>query len=74
QYTDSGNVPGIGKCDLNQLIGNKSLSWFIDSNQENQSNVVDLQQSSGIGIAFSKYPDGYGINLYENPVNPQYTG
>ncbi|EOP25416.1 MULTISPECIES: glycoside hydrolase family 25 protein [Bacillus] len=74
QYTDSGNVPGIGKCDLNQLIGNKSLSWFIDSNQENQSNVVDLQQSSGIGIAVSKYPDGYGINLYENPVNPQYTG
>jgi len=28
QYTETGNVPGIGKCDLNELIGNKSLSWF----------------------------------------------
>ena len=28
QYTETGNVPGIGKCDLNELIGNKSLKWF----------------------------------------------
>lgn len=28
QYTETGNVPGIGKCDLNSLIGSKSLSWF----------------------------------------------
>ncbi|MFE7378501.1 GH25 family lysozyme [Bacillus cereus] len=28
QYTETGNVPGIGKCDLNYLIGNKSLEWF----------------------------------------------
>ncbi|PHC86026.1 N-acetylmuramoyl-L-alanine amidase [Bacillus wiedmannii] len=28
QYTETGNVPGIGKCDLNYLIGNKSLKWF----------------------------------------------
>ncbi|MGH1326581.1 GH25 family lysozyme [Bacillus pretiosus] len=28
QYSETGNVPGIGKCDLNSLIGNKSLSWF----------------------------------------------
>lgn len=25
QYTETGNVPGIGKYDLNSLIGNKSL-------------------------------------------------
>ncbi|AJG27426.1 N-acetylmuramoyl-L-alanine amidase [Bacillus anthracis] len=31
QYTETGNVPGIGKCDLNSLIGNKSLSWFTES-------------------------------------------
>ncbi|MDA1614974.1 GH25 family lysozyme, partial [Bacillus cereus] len=74
QYTDSGNVPGIGKCDLNRLVGNKSLSWFIDSNKANQSNIVYKQQPNGIGIAVSKYPDGYGINLYENPMNPQFTG
>ncbi|WP_437124523.1 glycoside hydrolase family 25 protein [Bacillus paranthracis] len=31
QYTETGNVPGIGKCDLNELIGNKSLSWFTNN-------------------------------------------
>ncbi|PFI24062.1 GH25 family lysozyme [Bacillus cereus] len=28
QYTETGHVPGIGKCDLNYLVGNKSLEWF----------------------------------------------
>ncbi|PFS16378.1 N-acetylmuramoyl-L-alanine amidase [Bacillus cereus] len=28
QYTETGYVSGIGKCDLNYLIGNKSLEWF----------------------------------------------
>lgn len=28
QYTETGNVPGIGKCDLNSLVGNKPLTWF----------------------------------------------
>ncbi|WP_429780665.1 GH25 family lysozyme [Bacillus wiedmannii] len=28
QYTETGNVPGIGKCDLNSLIGDKPFSWF----------------------------------------------
>ncbi|MGN4423008.1 glycoside hydrolase family 25 protein [Bacillus cereus group sp. MYBK30-1] len=71
QYTDSGNVPGIGKCDLNQLIGNKDLSWFIGTNQ---SSIDNIKPSNGIGIAVSKYADGYGINLYEDPANPQFTG
>lgn len=26
------------------------------------------------GIATSKYADGYGVNLYENPADSQYTG
>lgn len=30
QYTETGNVDGIGKCDLNYLIGGKSLDWFTD--------------------------------------------
>ena len=29
QYTETGNVPGIGKCDLNELVGDKGLEWFI---------------------------------------------
>lgn len=62
---------------MNQLIRNKPLSWFISSDQVNQSiqfNKEDTQRLNGIGIAVSKYPDGYAINLYENPANPQFTG
>lgn len=62
---------------MNQLIGNKSLSWFIGSDQVNQSILSEkenAQQPNGIGIAVSKYDDGYGINVYENPTNPQFTG
>ncbi|TBL21824.1 N-acetylmuramoyl-L-alanine amidase [Bacillus paranthracis] len=33
QYTETGNVPGIGKCDLNELIGNKGLEWFTGVEQ-----------------------------------------
>ncbi|WP_459500022.1 GH25 family lysozyme [Bacillus sp. C1] len=35
QYTETGNVSGIGKCDLNKLIGSKSLSWFTDTGTNN---------------------------------------
>ena len=34
QYTETGNVPGIGKCDLNSRVGSKSLSWFTGAVQE----------------------------------------
>ncbi|MFJ1104485.1 GH25 family lysozyme [Bacillus sp. GX] len=34
QYTETGNVPGIGKCDLNSLVGNKPLTWFTGAEQE----------------------------------------
>ena len=30
QYTETGNVSGIGTCDLNYLIGGKSLAWFTN--------------------------------------------
>ncbi|PGZ54808.1 N-acetylmuramoyl-L-alanine amidase [Bacillus anthracis] len=38
QYTETGDVPGIGKCDLNQLMGEKSLSWFTNEEEEMKSN------------------------------------
>ncbi|PEA53444.1 N-acetylmuramoyl-L-alanine amidase [Bacillus pseudomycoides] len=38
QYTEFGNVEGIGKCDLNKLNGNKTLEWFTNSSQNNSSN------------------------------------
>ncbi|HDR7980356.1 TPA: GH25 family lysozyme [Bacillus cereus] len=60
QYTETGNVPGIGKCDLNSLIGNKSLSWFTESaTQESvQAPTKNIIQSG----AFSPYetPDVTG--------------
>ncbi|MGG1339669.1 GH25 family lysozyme [Bacillus toyonensis] len=34
QYTETGNIPGIGKCDINSLIGDKPLSWFTGAVQE----------------------------------------
>ncbi|PEC65299.1 GH25 family lysozyme [Bacillus toyonensis] len=44
QYTETGNVPGIGKCDINSLIGDKPLSWFTgavqEQVQENKQNII----------------------------------
>ncbi len=78
QYTETRNVPGIGKCDLNYLVGSKPLSWFTNQSQATEKVKEQPQQDNekleGIGIATSKYADGYGVNLYENPADPQYTG
>ncbi|PEB39602.1 GH25 family lysozyme [Bacillus pseudomycoides] len=71
QYTETGNIDGIGKVDLNYLVSDKSLSWFIDGTSQVQDN---LGQPVGIGIAISKYPEGYRINLYKNPEEPIFTG
>ncbi|MBC6972572.1 N-acetylmuramoyl-L-alanine amidase [Bacillus sp. Xin] len=67
QYTDKGNVSGIGTCDLNQLVGGKPLSWFTGEDASNN-------QPKGIGIAISKYREGYGINLYTAPKDGYYNG
>ncbi|HGO9409108.1 TPA: GH25 family lysozyme [Bacillus cereus] len=41
QYTETGHVEGIGKCDLNELIGNKSLSWFTGLEETMVSSPYD---------------------------------
>ncbi|OBZ60101.1 N-acetylmuramoyl-L-alanine amidase [Bacillus pacificus] len=41
QYTETGHVDGIGKCDLNELIGNKSLSWFTGAEQTMAASQYD---------------------------------
>lgn len=52
QYTETGNVPGIGKCDLNSLVGSKPLSWFTGATQEQgQTTKQNIIQSG----AFSTY-------------------
>ncbi|WP_369355602.1 GH25 family lysozyme [Lysinibacillus capsici] len=54
QYTETGNVPGIGKCDLNSLIGSKSLSWFTGAAQE-QIQAEEPKQNIIQSGAFSPY-------------------
>ncbi|WP_306299303.1 N-acetylmuramoyl-L-alanine amidase C-terminal domain-containing protein, partial [Bacillus cereus] len=61
QYTETGNVPGIGKCDLNELIGSKPLSWFTEMNQPEQ-NV-----SNG-GYQYVK-SGGFGVSLVPEVLN-----
>lgn len=48
QYTETGNVAGIGKCDLNKLIGNKDLSWFTNEST-NVSPDYKCVVTGGIG-------------------------
>lgn len=74
QYADGetgGWLDGVGKVDLNVLNGDKPLSWFIGGNDLNPIQPI---QKEGIGHATSKYDDGYGVNLYENPANPIFAG
>ncbi|WP_042345491.1 GH25 family lysozyme [Bacillus massiliigorillae] len=43
QYTDTGKLAGVtGYVDLNKLIGNKPLSWFIDEQPVGPSKVYRL--------------------------------
>lgn len=76
QYTETGNVPGIGKCDLNELIGSKPLSWFtVAATQESvQAPKQNIIQTG----AFSPYelPDAVGalksLNMTGNVIiNPE---
>ncbi|MCU5100965.1 GH25 family lysozyme [Bacillus cereus] len=61
QYTETGNVPGIGKCDLNELIGSKSLSWFTEEKQPEQT------VSNG-GYQYVK-SGGFGVSLVPEVLN-----
>ncbi|WMY17204.1 GH25 family lysozyme [Bacillus tropicus] len=54
QYTETGNVPGIGKCDLNSLIGSKPLSWFTEEAQKQIQAEAPKQNIIQTG-AFSPY-------------------
>ncbi|PGZ52952.1 N-acetylmuramoyl-L-alanine amidase [Bacillus anthracis] len=49
QYTETGNVAGIGKCDLNKLMGNKPLVWFTNQTVEQST------KQEGVGIIVNKF-------------------
>jgi len=44
QYTETGHVEGIGKCDLNSLIGTKDLSYFTGEKQEKPKEESQSQE------------------------------
>lgn len=50
QYTETGHVTGIGKCDLNKLIGDKDLSWFTNESA-NVAPDYKCVVTGGIGYA-----------------------
>ncbi|HDR6825859.1 TPA: N-acetylmuramoyl-L-alanine amidase [Bacillus thuringiensis] len=61
QYTETGYVPGIGKCDLNKLIGNKSLFWFTNKvikHEEKQEGVEIIVNKHNKIITYE-----FGVNL-----------
>ncbi|HDR8178650.1 GH25 family lysozyme [Bacillus cereus] len=61
QYTETGNVSGIGKCDLNELIGSKPLFWFTEEKQPEQA-------VSNSGYQYVK-SGGFGVSLVPEVVN-----
>ncbi|AQY42377.1 GH25 family lysozyme [Bacillus thuringiensis] len=66
QYTETGNVPGIGKCDLNKLIGNKSLFWFTNKvikQEEKQEGVEIIVNKHNKVITYE-----FGVNLIPEMV------
>ncbi|MCM3220005.1 N-acetylmuramoyl-L-alanine amidase [Bacillus cereus] len=66
QYTETGNVAGIGKCDLNKLIGNKPLAWFTNPI------VEPIKKQEGVGIIVNKYNKvvtyEFGVNLVPDMI------
>ncbi|KEK24015.1 GH25 family lysozyme [Bacillus gaemokensis] len=51
QYTETGNIAGIGKVDLNYLYGNKPLSWFVsETTQSTESDGSKYVITGGLGL------------------------
>ncbi|AKR13283.1 N-acetylmuramoyl-L-alanine amidase (plasmid) [Bacillus thuringiensis] len=54
QYADGetgGWLDGVGKVDLNSLIGNKPLSWFIGNEQPISNGGYQYVKSGGFGVS-----------------------
>lgn len=66
QYTEEGHVPGIGKCDLNKLIGSKSLFWFtnkIFKQEEKQEGVEIIVNKHNKVITYE-----FGVNIISEMI------
>lgn len=57
QYTETGYVPGIGKCDLNKLIGSKSLAWFTNKAIKEEGVEIVVNKHNKV-ISYE-----FGVNL-----------
>ncbi|AZU99790.1 endolysin [Bacillus phage DK2] len=49
QYTETGNSPGIGKCDLNKLIGSKTIGYFTGADDATPKGYQSVR-SGGFGM------------------------
>jgi GH25 family lysozyme M1 (1,4-beta-N-acetylmuramidase) len=45
QYTETGYVDGIGKCDLNSLVGSKGLEYFTGKGKQEQQETKEYDSS-----------------------------
>ncbi|MED0961758.1 GH25 family lysozyme [Bacillus paramycoides] len=67
QYAETGNVPGIGKCDLNYLVGVKSLACFTG---ETEKSIVNDTSNSGYQCVKSYE---FGTNYLNEAMNERGT-
>lgn len=50
EFTETGYVEGIGKCDLNSLVVDKSLSWFKGEDTHATSDDSKYIVTGGLGL------------------------
>jgi GH25 family lysozyme M1 (1,4-beta-N-acetylmuramidase) len=67
QFTETGYVEGIGKCDLNQLIGGKDLSYFIGEEQEQKPTVISGYDSSWFTKQDGVFTLDRSVHLRDSP-------
>nr|ABX56141.1 putative muramidase lysin [Bacillus phage bg1] len=65
QYTETGNVPGIGKCDINSLNSDKTLEWFTGKDCNN-GNVTPPPQGAYDSSWFTKQT---GVFTLDRTIN-----
>lgn len=55
QYTNTGRLAGVnGNVDLNQLIGDKQLSWFLSKGAVTAAAEVKTKKEEGLGVEHKK--------------------
>jgi len=64
---DEGYLKAIGQAHARGVAAHLGLSKVSNPQPPTSGGATGESQSAGIGIAVSKYPVGYGVNLYNAP-------